>query len=113
MKRMESMKRVEKIFAQIVVACVVTICMTLVASAAIGQANDASSQTPPAKDVHQKPASSGSDRGEQVFHQNCYRCHQEPKGFSPSVSGTIARHMRVRANLSDEDYKALLKFLNP
>ncbi len=113
MKRMEIIKRVEKIFAQIIIGCMVAGCMALAASAAIGQANDAPPQTPPAKEVHQKPASPGSNRGEQVFHQNCYRCHQEPKGFSPSVSGTIARHMRVRANLSEDDYKALLKFLNP
>jgi cytochrome c5 len=110
------MKRVEKIIARTIVGCIIALCMIPVASAAkaqASQANDAPPQTPPAKNVHQKPASPDSDRGEQVFHQNCYRCHQEPQGFSPSISGTIARHMRVRANLSDDDYKALLKFLNP
>jgi cytochrome c5 len=107
------MKRVEKIIAQTIIGCVIALCMIPVASVAIAQANDASPQTPPAKSTHQKGAASNSDRGEQVFHQNCYRCHQEPQGFSPSISGTVARHMRVRANLSDEDYKALLKFLNP
>lgn len=53
------------------------------------------------------------DRGQQVFNQNCSRCHNAPEGFAPSISGTIAMHMRVRANLSDADYKALLRFLNP
>ncbi len=53
------------------------------------------------------------DRGQQVFEQNCSRCHHAPEGFSPRISGTIARHMRVRANLSDEDYQALRRFLNP
>lgn len=53
------------------------------------------------------------DRGQQVFNQNCSRCHNAPEGFPPSVSGTIAMHMRVRANLSEADYKALLRFLNP
>jgi cytochrome c5 len=53
------------------------------------------------------------DRGQQVFAQNCSRCHNSPEGFSPHISGTIARHMRVRAGLSDEDYKALRHFLNP
>ncbi len=54
-----------------------------------------------------------TDRGQQVFNQNCSRCHNAPEGFSPSISGTIAMHMRVRANLSEADYKALLRFLNP
>jgi cytochrome c5 len=53
------------------------------------------------------------DRGEQVFAQNCSRCHNTPQGFAPQISGTIAMHMRVRAGLSDADYKALRRFLNP
>lgn len=108
MKRIESMKRVE-----LVVGCVIVACMMLITSAAVGESNESSPQTQSAKSARQKAVASNTDRGEQVFHQNCYRCHQEPQGFSPSISGTIARHMRVRANLSDEDYKALLKFLNP
>jgi cytochrome c5 len=51
--------------------------------------------------------------GEQVFEQNCSRCHNTPQGFSPHISGTIVRHMRVRASLSKEDEQALLRFLNP
>lgn len=54
-----------------------------------------------------------SDRGQQVFNQNCSRCHSTPEGFSPHISASIARHMRVRAGIGDDDYKALLKFLNP
>jgi len=57
--------------------------------------------------------SAESARGQEVFAQNCSRCHNAPQGFSPRISGTIARHMRVRAGLSDEDYKALRHFLNP
>lgn len=53
------------------------------------------------------------DRGQQVFRENCSRCHNAPEGFSLRISGTIARHMRVRANLSDDDYQALRRFLNP
>lgn len=64
----------------------------------------------PVKKAAQAP---GSDRGQQVFEQNCSRCHNPPEGFSPRISGTIALHMRTRANLSDADYKALLHFLNP
>jgi cytochrome c5 len=51
--------------------------------------------------------------GQQVFEQNCSRCHNAPQGFSPRISGTVTKHMRVRAGLSSEDEKALLRFLNP
>jgi cytochrome c5 len=54
-----------------------------------------------------------AERGQEVFEQNCSRCHNAPEGFPPSVSGTIATHMRVRAGLSEADYKALLRYLNP
>ena len=56
---------------------------------------------------------SPAEEGERVFTQNCSRCHNAPEGFSPRISGTIARHMRVRANLSREDEQALRRFLNP
>jgi len=51
--------------------------------------------------------------GQRIFQQNCSRCHNAPEGFSPSISGTIVRHMRVRASLSQHDEQELLHFLNP
>ena len=51
--------------------------------------------------------------GAEKFQQNCSRCHNAPEGFSPRISGTIVRHMRVRASLSKEDAEAILHFLNP
>lgn len=51
--------------------------------------------------------------GERLFAQNCSRCHNAPEGFSPRISGTILRHMRVRAQLSAHDEQELLRFLNP
>ena len=85
--------------------------VTMAATAGVGQVSD-TPQKPKAHKASQT-APAANDRGQEVFHQNCTRCHQEPRGFPPSVSGAIAKHMRVRAGLSDEDYKALLKFLNP
>jgi mono/diheme cytochrome c family protein len=79
----------------------------LVRAAATGQ-QDAQKQEP-----SKQAQSAKQDRGQQVFEQNCARCHNPPEGFSPRISGTVALHMRVRANLSDADYKALLHFLNP
>jgi len=51
--------------------------------------------------------------GQRVFEQQCSRCHNAPEGFSPRISGTIVRHMRVRASLSKHDEEELLHFLNP
>ncbi len=51
--------------------------------------------------------------GERIFTQNCARCHTPPDGFSPRISGTIVRHMRVRAGLSAHDEQELLRYFNP
>jgi len=84
-----------------------------IVGAALSQ-NQPQSPTPVAK-ATAKPAqhSQPQDDGQRVFEQNCSRCHTTPDGFSPRISGTIARHMRVRASLSRTDEQALIHFLNP
>jgi cytochrome c2 len=72
----------------------------------------ASRQSSPSPSA-QLAASADASQGERVFKQNCARCHDAPQGFSPRISGTVIRHMRVRASLAAEDEKKLLKFLNP
>jgi cytochrome c2 len=72
----------------------------------------ASNQASPAQ-VKQASSPADTDRGEQAFKQNCARCHDAPQGFSPRISGTVVRHMRVRASLSEQDERAILHFLNP
>jgi len=70
----------------------------------------ATESKPPAK----TPApQSHESEGQRVFEQQCSRCHNAPEGFSPRISGTIVRHMRVRASLSKHDEEELLHFLNP
>ena len=49
--------------------------------------------------------------GEQRFRTNCGRCHQAPHKFPPRMMGTIVRHMRVRATLTDEDMKSILAYM--
>lgn len=91
---------------------IVLACLVMAAAAAAGQMKTEPQKAnphPPAKEAH----AMNQDRGQEVFNQNCSRCHNAPEGFSPSISGTIAMHMRVRANLSEADYKALLRFFNP
>jgi len=53
------------------------------------------------------------DEGERAFAEHCSRCHNAPQGLSPRITGTVVRHMRVRANLTAEEERSLLKFFNP
>jgi hypothetical protein len=62
--------------------------------------------------ARQRPASPES-AGATKFKENCSRCHEAPQGFSSRISGTILRHMRVRASLSAQDERDILHFLNP
>lgn len=61
----------------------------------------------------QAPKPVPSNNGERVFLQNCSRCHNAPDGFSPRIAGSVVRHMRVRANLSEKDAQDVLRFFNP
>ncbi len=60
---------------------------------------------------HQNAVPQGD--GERKFAQNCSRCHTPPESFSPHISATIVRHMRIRASLSKQDEEDILHFLNP
>jgi len=72
---------------------------------------DTDAQTAPA--AQKTTERSTQKSGEQVFMQNCARCHKPPMAISPRTTGTIVMHMRVRAKLSSEDEKALLRYLAP
>jgi mono/diheme cytochrome c family protein len=102
--------------------------VTLLASAAISlypqghsqaASQDQSQPTQrPAPPINKKQTaathdSAPEDEGDRIFQQNCSRCHRTPDGFSSRISGTIVRHMRVRASLSQHDEEELLRFLNP
>jgi cytochrome c5 len=58
-------------------------------------------------------ATTQPDPGQQKFEANCSRCHSAPEQLSPSLTGTVVRHMRVRANLSAQDEKDILRYLAP
>ena len=65
-------------------------------------------------------ASGGGNKlsGDKILKQNCNRCHFLPqfkfagfKDYSKKQLKTIVMHMRVRANLTGDEAKALVKFL--
>ncbi len=49
--------------------------------------------------------------GEKRFHSNCGRCHAAPPKFAPRMMGTIVRHMRVRATITDQDTRLILHYM--
>jgi len=61
----------------------------------------------------QDNAPSESARGEKLFRTNCGRCHNPPESISPREARAVVRQMRVRATLTDEDERLILKFLAP
>jgi cytochrome c5 len=71
------------------------------------------SQTATNQSAKKDAGAASASEGEKKFKQNCSRCHEAPQSLSPHISGTILRHMRVRASLSQQDERDILKFLNP
>jgi cytochrome c5 len=49
--------------------------------------------------------------GEKRFRTNCGRCHMAPHKFAPRIMATAIRHMRVRAMLTDEDMRFILRYM--
>ncbi len=49
--------------------------------------------------------------GERRFRTNCGRCHMPPHKFPPRVMATAIRHMRVRAMITEEDMRLILKYM--
>jgi len=66
---------------------------------------------PPANAPAQKSVQ--QDPGERKFRANCGRCHGAPEQLTPRIAGTVLRHMRVRATLSAQDEKDILRYLAP
>jgi cytochrome c5 len=60
------------------------------------------------------PAAQDEDfhlEGERRFRSNCGRCHAAPFKFPPRMMATIVRHMRVRAAITDQDMRLILRYM--
>jgi cytochrome c2 len=65
-----------------------------------------------AKAVPEKKTDDAKE-GERRFQENCGRCHNPPDSISPREVKAVLQHMRVRAMLSAEDERLILKYLAP
>lgn len=92
-----------------------TVCLAALPISAQSQhpASHEGKTTPDTKKQQDAQSHQDEDDGQRLFEANCSRCHNAPEGFSPRISGTIVRHMRVRASLSAHDEQELLRFFNP
>jgi cytochrome c5 len=78
----------------------------------------AQNSAPPLQSVKSKlppvqAAKNESAEGEKRFETHCGRCHVLPEDLSPREAKAVLRQMRVRANLSAEDERLILKYLAP
>jgi cytochrome c5 len=51
--------------------------------------------------------------GEKRFQTHCGRCHAAPEDLNPRTVKAVVRQMRVRALLTDEDERLIVKYLAP
>jgi mono/diheme cytochrome c family protein len=79
----------------------------------LAQSKTPKPDTAPAKPAPTAKSAKQPDAGGRKFDANCGRCHSAPEQLSPSLTGTVVRHMRVRASLSAQDEKDILKYLAP
>lgn len=51
--------------------------------------------------------------GAQLWGENCNRCHNipSPVDFSDAQWGKIGTHMKIRANLTEEEVKKIIEFM--
>jgi|SRR5579872_1553435 len=77
------------------------------------QDSSAQSQQKKQQATHTTQSSDDAERneGQKRFQQNCGRCHHAPEALSPRVTPAVLMHMRVRANLTAEDQRLILKFM--
>lgn len=79
---------------------------------AAAQSTTAQQRSPKSNASASTPAT-GSDEGEKRFELQCGRCHVPPESLSPREAKAVVRQMRVRANLTAEDERLILKYLAP
>jgi hypothetical protein len=72
------------------------------------------STSPSTQPVHAAVIGSTTHKsGNQLWSENCSRCHniRPPEYFSDAQWDIIAHHMRLRANLTGEEQRKIVEFL--
>jgi cytochrome c5 len=91
-------------------------------SYAAARANVAGAQSAAGADAQKKAAAAKTEattqhdegaEGEKRFQTHCGRCHAAPEDLNPRTVKAVVRQMRVRALLTDEDERLIVKYLAP
>jgi cytochrome c5 len=93
-------------------AAVLALAMLLALGAAAKTAGNRDSGTPAPAAASSTQDENMHVEGEKRFRSNCARCHAAPPKFAPRMMATIVRHMRVRANITDDDMRLILRYMS-
>jgi cytochrome c5 len=91
--------------------------LAMASSAGNGGSKDAPKDTPSAAAPAGQSDNQAAQKenmhleGERRFRSNCARCHAAPPKFPPRMMATIVRHMRVRAAITDQDMRLILRYM--
>ncbi len=94
-----------------VIAGVVLFAMAAWAKSDSKEKNDAPTAGSSTPSTRPKMDEASRLEGEKRFRANCGRCHNAPSKFSPRMTATIIRHMRVRATITDQDTRLILGYM--
>jgi cytochrome c5 len=96
--------------AVFLVACALS--LGLMANASSGGQDAAKDSPAPTVSAEQSAQNQNMHfEGEKRFRSNCGRCHAAPPKFPPRMMATIVRHMRVRATITDQDMRLILRYM--
>lgn len=96
-------------------ACLFAGCLYYAVRPTPAQSAQTQAQTKPSQ-AKAKPSGApggGDSEGEIRFEAHCGRCHNPPEDLSPREARAVIRQMRVRAMLSAEDERLILKYIAP
>jgi len=95
-------------------AFLVASALSLGLMAKVGSGGKDSAKDSPAPTVSAEQSAQNENmhvEGEKRFRSNCGRCHAAPPKFPPRMMATIVRHMRVRATITDQDMRLILRYM--
>jgi len=81
------------------------------ANAGSGGKDSAKDSPAPTVSAEQSQNENMHVEGEKRFRSNCGRCHAAPPKFAPRMMATIVRHMRVRATITDQYMRLILRYM--
>ena len=84
---------------------------TLAMAGSVFAGSNSAKEAGPAPVIKAADADSMRIEGEKRFHENCSRCHAAPQKFPPRMMGTVLRHMRVRATITEQDRRLILFYM--